>query len=447
MKIKLIETSSYFENMKLLKSKQLFYPSLTLPLLAALTPPDIEVSIVNELLEDIDFDEKIDLVGISSYTTNVHRAYEIGDEFRRRKVPVVMGGIHVSMEPDEAGEHADTIIIGEAEDTWPQFLSDFRNGTTKKVYEAEKRPSLSNLPIPRFSLIDKSHYVGYQKKGLFRFLLDPVIPIQTARGCPHSCDFCAVTVFSGARYRPRPIPDVINEIITLRAKLCSFVDDNIFANPSRAKELFRALIPLRIRWYGLGTINAAEDEELIGLARKSGCVGMSIGLESLSSKNLESVGKRTNRVEDYEKNLKVYRKHRISLTVSMIFGFDNDEPGVFKQACNFLVKNRVSLTYWYPLTPLPGTSLYERLKDQGRLKDVKWWLNPNRKIYYLRFTGAKMEEGVFFKNFYHHYRRFYSLASIIRRTLLPPQPRFLIIIFLNLLYRGRLTREALIPEH
>jgi len=436
MKIKLIGPTRYLENGKLLKSKKIIVPSLTFPLLAALTPPDIDVSIVNEICEDINFEEKVDLVGITSYTINIYRAYQIADEFRRRNVPVVMGGIHVSMQPEEAKEHADTIIIGEAEETWPQFINDFRNGIRKEVYKAEKRPSLVHLPIPRFSLINKSHYVDYR-----------LIPIQTARGCPHSCDFCSVTKFSGKKYRPRPIPDVINEIKTLGAKICFFIDDNIFASHSRARELLKELIPLRILWIGQATISAAEDRELIELAGKSGCIELSIGLESLSGKNLKSVGKTINIVEDYEKNLKTYRKAGIRVAASMIFGFDDDESGVFKETYHFLMKNRVPYTYWSALCPYPETPLYKRLKEQGRLKDAKWWLNRNRRIYGLEFTGTKMEEEVFSKNLYHYYRRFYSIRSIITRALFPPQQSWLPTIYLNLAYRKRITRQASVFEH
>lgn len=436
MKIKLIGPTRYLENGKLLKSKKLIVPSLTFPLLAALIPPDIDVSMVNEINEDINFEEKVDLVGITSYTINIHRAYQIADEFRRRSVPVIMGGIHVSMQPEEAKEHADTIIGGEAEETWPQFINDFRNGIRKEVYKAEKRPSLVHLPIPRFSLINKSHYVDYQ-----------VIPIQTGRGCPHSCDFCSVTKFSGKRYRPRPISDVISEIKTIGGKIYFFIDDNIFASYSRARELFKALIPLRILWIGQATISAAEEKELIELARKSGCIELGVGLESLSGKNLKSVGKTINKVEYYGKNLKTYRKLGIRVAASMIFGFDDEEPGVFKEAYHFLMKNRVPYTYWSPLCPYPGTPLYQKLKEQGRLKDAKWWLNPDGKTYALQFTGVKMEEEVFSKNLYHYYRRFYSLRSIIKRTLFPPQRRWASTIYLNLAYRKRVTPEANLFEH
>jgi radical SAM superfamily enzyme YgiQ (UPF0313 family) len=199
VKIILIEPSRYIADGVLLKVKRLLFPSITLPLLAALTPKDINVSIVMEQFDDINFDEKVDLVGISACTCRVLRGYEIADEFRRRGVPVVMGGIHVSMEPEEAQEHADTVIIGEAEEIWQKFIADFRQGISKKVYTAGDKPSLINLPIPRFSLIEKykSHYASFNRRILGRFLPLPLFPIQTARECPHNCDFCSVTAFSG----------------------------------------------------------------------------------------------------------------------------------------------------------------------------------------------------------------------------------------------------------
>ncbi len=439
MKITLIDPTRYLDNGELLKPRRLFSPSLALPLLAALAPDNVDISIVNEVFEDINYDQETDVVGITSYTTNIHRAYQIADEFRRRRVPVVMGGMHVSMEPEEAKEHADTIIIGEAEETWPQFINDFRNGIKKEVYEATERPSLINLPIPRFSLLDKSRYATFEKKGLSRFFLKPMIPIETARGCPYSCDFCTVTKFFGGQYRPRPIDDVVNEIKTLGAKVCYFIDDNILASPPRAKELFKALIPLKIHWIGQATISAAEDKELLHLAQKSGCLFLCIGLESLSSTSLKSMGKRINKVEHYEKHLKTYRDAGIIAGVTMMFGFDNDEPGVFKEAYDFLIKNRVPLTAWQSIRPQPGTSFYKRLKDQGRLKDDKWWLNPEVRTYYLQYTGPKIKEEEFARNFSYYHSRFYSLGNIIRRTLFPPQKRFLLQIILNLIYRNNLT--------
>ena len=448
MKIKLIEPSLYTENGRLLKSKRLLMPSLALPLLAALTPNNVDITIVNEQFEDIDFEEKVDLVGITSYTPQILRAYDIADEFRRRNVPVVMGGIHVSMEPQEAMEHADTVIVGEAEEMWPEFMRDFENGIRKNMYVAQNRPSLFNLPIPRFSLIDKLQYISFQNKGLYRFLPLPMIPIQTARGCPHSCDFCSVTIFSGTQYRTRPIPQVIDEIKMLRAKSCFFVDDNIFANPNRAKELFSHLVPLKILWIGQATISAAKDRELIMLARKSGCIALAVGLESLSTKILSSVSKTMNRVDEYEKNLTAYRKEGISVIISMVFGLDGENSMVFKEAYNFLLKNRIPYTFWWPITPFPGTSLLKRLKESDRLKDEKWWLNSalsGKKL--LKFACIGIDEESFYKTFKHYYWKFYSLQSICKRILLPPQQRFFLKIILNLLLRKDIPIQHLLVKN
>lgn len=447
MKILLIEPTRCFENGKPIKLKQLFSPALTLPRLASLLPPDIDVSIISEPIEDINFDEEVDLVGITSYTINVHRAYHIADEFRKRKIPVVMGGIHVSMEPEEALEHADTVIAGEAEETWPQFIKEFRNGIRRKMYKAQERPSLINLPTPRFSLLNQKRYLGYRNKGVSRFFLKPLIPIETARGCPYSCAFCTVTKFFGGKYRPRPITNVVNEIKALGARNCFFVDDNIFSNPRRAKKLFKALIPLKIAWRGQATIGAAEDKELIQLARKSGCSSLGIGLESLSCKSLESVGKTMNKVEHYEKYLRAYREEGISTIASMMFGFDEEEPTVFKEAYDFMIKNRIYLAHWQAIRPHPGTLFYQRLKDQGRLKGEKWWLSPSGKFYCLRYTGTKMEDEVFSKNFYHYYTRFYSLKNIVRRILFPPQEECIFKFLVNLALRKRLLSNTTIYEH
>ena len=441
MKIKLIEPTRYLEDGRLLKRKKLFVPSLTLPYLAALTPPAGEVTIVNELIQDIDFSEPVDLVGITAYTNNVLRAYEIADEYRKRKVPVVMGGIHVSAVPLEAKEHADTIIIGEAEKTWPRFIADFINGQPRTLYETKAPPSLNKLPLPRFSLLSKHHYFGYERRGLSRYLIRPIIPVQTARGCPFSCDFCSVTRFFGGDYRMRPIPEVIAEIKKLAAKNCFFVDDNIFAVPQRARKLFTALTPLKIKWVGQATIAAAADPGLLQLARRSGCVELSIGLESLSGDCLQSVGKTINRSERYESQLRVYRESGIIPTVSMMFGFDADGPEVFQETATFLIRNRVAYIYWWPLTPLPGTPFYQKLLQQGRLRDPSWWLNRDMLQFSLKFSPAKMDDRQFAENFQCQLHRFFSLPNTVKRLFFPPQKKCLQAFFLNLAYGWRRSKS------
>ena len=229
------------------------------------------------------------------------------------------------------------------------------------------------------------------------------------------------------------------------------MDDNIFADPAHAKDLFRALIPLNIKWGGQGVICAADDEELIKLARKSGCYFIVAGLESITPKVLESLGEKNDKVGNYIKNIEVFKKAKIDLDVSMMFGFDDDEPSVFKNTCDFLVKCGVPYVSWLPLTPFPGTVFYKRLKNQGRLKDEKWWLkiNPDmkEKIYGLLYTGTKMDEKNFCDNFYYHYRRFYSFKNILKRLAFPPSIRAFVTILINLSIRNKISTYATVVEH
>jgi radical SAM superfamily enzyme YgiQ (UPF0313 family) len=450
LRLKFIQTTRYLNNGKLLKAKSLFYPSLTFPLLAALTPSHYGISIHHEIFETIDFDEKVDLVGISSITTNIYRAYEVADEFRKRGVHVAMGGIHVSMVPEEAMAHADTIFIGEAEETWPKFLEDFEAGKPEKIYRPEKPPSLAGLPVPRWSLIDKSRYLSFA--AFHKFKLKGAYPVQTSRGCDFSCEFCSTRRFSGgAGYRARPIEDVVHEIKCIGAKRLFFVDDNIFAKPARAKKLFRALIPLDVKWGGQGVILAGSDPELIDLARKSGCYFVVAGLESITPEVLDSIVKKNDKVGEYEKNIQAFRKAKIDLDVSMMFGFDDDKPSVFKDTYAFLMKCRVPYISWLPLTPFPGTGLYQRLKRQDRLKHEKWWLkiNPDMKdkIYGLLYTGIKIDEEYFCENFFMYYRKFYSLPSILKRLAFPPGIRAMVTILINLSLRKKISTEATVAEH
>lgn len=426
----------------------MLFPMITLPMLAALTPADVRVKIVNEFFEDIDFREHVDVVGITAYTSRILRAYEIADEFRRRGVHVVMGGIHVTMEPDEALAHADTVIMGEADELWPRFIGDFRRGAPQRLYQYDAPPSLDRLPAPRFSLLDHRRYLSLQHRGISRLLPTPLLPVQTARGCPHHCDYCSVTSFSGNRYRARPVAEVIEEVQGLDARGCLFVDDNIFANPPRAKALFRALIPLNIRWLGQGTLHAAEDPDLLDLARASGCVAVLVGMESISAAILRSVGKPFNVVERYPLQIRRFRDARISLMVSMIFGLDGEKPTVFDETHRFLMDNRVPYALWQPLMPLPGTQLLERFRADGRLKVDKWWLNRDLASGFLnlKFKGLFVSEERFGEMFQRAYARFYSLKDIFLRMMWPPQERCLAKIVLSLIFRARIVARASITE-
>lgn len=449
IKIKLIEPSWYKPGGKLKKLKKTLVPSATLPLLAALLPEDAEASITNEVFEEIDFSEKPDIVGITAYSLKAVRAYEIADEFRRRGRYVVMGGIHASLEPQEALEHADTVIIGEAEETWPAFIRDFKNSCPQKIYSATNLASLENLPVPKFSLLNRKKYVFFTGNDHARFLSCSVLPIQTSRGCPHACDFCSVTLFAGGRYRMRPVNDVIEEIKALKLKGVFFTDDNLFAIPQRAKELFKALIPLRIFWTGQGTLNVAQDRELVRLAHKSGCKMIMAGLESISENSLDSVGKHMNKIQDFRRYLKVFDEEGISVMALMIFGFDVDENDAFKKTRNFLIANKVDFTLWHPLVPFPKTVVYERMKKSGRLKSERWWLEKSlvNSFLKLKFYHLNYPEAEFFRQFIRYYRSFYSPANILRRLAFPPKKRLLGKLIMNLVLGSRISQVDSILEN
>lgn len=449
-KIRLIETSRYTGGGKLLKTKRLYYASITLPLLAALTPAEYEVSITNEVFEDIDFEEKVDIVGITSITSNIFRAYEVADKFRKRGIFVVMGGIHVSMLPEEAREHADTVFVGEAEETWVQFLDDFSNRRPKKIYQPQSPPPLSGLPVPDWSLIEKNRYLCFD---IFtRYGMAGAYPVLTAKGCNFNCDYCSTRRFSGgAGYRPRPVRDVVNEIKTLGAKRVFFMDDNIFANYQRAKELFRALIPLNIHWGGQGVICAAEDLEMVKLARKSGCYFLVAGLESITPEVIQSIGLKNNKVGEYRRNINTFRREGIDLDVSMMFGFDEDRPSVFQNTCDFLIDAKVPFVSWLPLTPFPGTRFYDTLKEAGRLLNEKWWMEikpqKENRIYTLLYTGTRLNDKEFCDEFYHQYKRFYSWKSIFKRLFTPPTIRKMVLLLINLSIKKKISRTATVVEH
>ena len=343
------------------REKAVHFSRLSLTSVAALFPQDVDIRIINDSLEEIDFDEKVDLVGISVMTSTAPRAYEIADRFRERGIPVVLGGMHPSALPEEASLHADAVVIGEAEGVMQEFFDDFKKGKLKKFYSSNEMPSLSNLPLPRKDLLLGNKY--YREMDV----------IQTTRGCPHSCDFCTVSTFHGRTYRTRPIKDVIEEIkLTRHWTMRFFVDDNIAGNPAYAKKLFRALIPLNIKWFGQASIIMSRDEELLRLAALSGCTSLFIGFESLSPDSLKSVGKGVNLLTDYKKGIKRIHNYGIAIIGAFMFGFDHDEIEVFEETVDFIEKNHIEYPTFSILTPLPGTPFYQRMEEQGRIFERDW---------------------------------------------------------------------------
>lgn len=298
--------------------------SLPAATLAGLTPKDVEVRFYDDRMETIPFDETSDLVAISIETYTAKRAYQIASEYRKRRVPVVMGGFHATLCPDEVARYAEAVVCGEAEQLWPHVIDDARHGRLEKFYRQTGRPSLTGLKP------DRSIFRGK------RYL--PIGLIEAGRGCHFKCDFCAVqTVFNSTQTR-RPVDDIIAEIklLTHERKLFFFVDDNITSNIEQAKEFFRALIPLKVRWVSQSSINAAHDEEFLELLVRSGCQGVLIGFESLNPANLKDMNKAFNTMRGgFEKALANLRKHRVRVYGTFIFGYDRDTPESFSETVAF----------------------------------------------------------------------------------------------------------------
>lgn len=362
-------------------------PPLNLLTIAALTPSDIEIKVIDEHYESIDFDEAFDLVGITAMTQQAFRAYEIAGEFRNRNIPVVMGGIHASVMPGEALEHVDTVFIGEAEETWPVFLDEFKSGQEKRTYRPMHHYNLSLSPVPKYDLLnfnafrDADSYFNY-------------IPIQATRGCPHDCSFCVVTKLYGGAIRKKSIAHVVEEIEYLRKfnndSLILFADDNLFVDKKYAKELLKALIPLKIKYFAQTDISIAEDDELLQLAYQSGCHIAFIGFESLRPDSLGEINRnkwKMKQVEKYTNSIKKIQENGIVAFGAFVIGFSNDDLSVFDEISEFTIANHMPGQFTLA-TPIPGSRLYESLDAEGKLFNKVFWNQCN--FYNLVFSHDKI---------------------------------------------------------
>jgi len=400
------------------------FPPLGLMYLAAHTPRDVELRLINENLERVDFAEPPDLVGITTTTATAIRAYEIADRYRELGVNVVLGGIHASMVPEEALAHADSVVVGEAEALWPAVVADADAGRLEPVYRAEGFPDFQRPRLPRRDIADPK---GYWVPNM----------VQTSRGCPHSCSFCTVSLFNGRRPRMREVDSVLAEVEPLpRSRVIGqqvvfFVDDNIGARPSRAKELFKALIPMNIFWGSQACMTFGNDEELVALAAESGCRLLFIGVESLSPQGLAEIDKHHNKVEQYENALRMFRRYGILVMGGFVLGLDSDDTSVFADTLEFAVRNKLVLSLFNVQTPYPGTRLYSRLLDERRV-DPGFWFDPfwrSRAVY----DPIKMSRETLCQGTYQLRRGFYSYRSILRRLDL--QRDWLYQLLANLVYR------------
>lgn len=336
---------------------------LSLPSLAALTPDEIEVSITDENIEPIDFEAKVDLVGISFLTSLAPRAYEIADIYRAGGTTVILGGIHASMLPDEAILHADSVVIGEAEEVWPKVIADFRADKLQRFYRAECYPDLESSPIPRWDLLKTNAYAYFM--------------IQVGRGCPYDCDFCAVHVYNGHKYRHKSKARVVSELEALKdidpKKPIFFADDNLLAKPDYMKELLAAIEPLNIRFWAQASINRLADQEMPEALYRAGCRMVFVGLESVTQKSLDGINKgRINDVTKYKEVINRIHSAGISVVGSFVLGLDSDDAEVFKETADFILDSNIAFPMVNILTPLPGTRLHSRLKDEQRILSREW---------------------------------------------------------------------------
>lgn len=374
--------------------------------LAGLTPRDVDTRFYDDRMEAIPFDEPTDLVALSVETYTARRAYQIASEYRRRGVPVVMGGFHPSLCPDEVANYAEAVVTGEAEELWPRVLEDARHGKLEKFYHSTFRPSLNGLRPDRTIFRGK------------RYL--PIGLVEAGRGCHFKCDFCAVqTVFAQTQSR-RPVDDILEELRALKGtkKLFFFVDDNITSNLAQAKAFFRELIPLGIRWVGQSSINAAHDDEFLDLLVRSGCQGVLIGFESLNPVNLAAMNKTFNTARGgFTKALTNLRKHRIRIYGTFVFGYDGDTTNSFSDTVDFAEEHGFYIAAFNHLTPFPGTPLYRRLASENRLLYDAWWLDERYSYNRIPFrpqgmSGEELQRGCLAAR-----RRFYSWKSILRRSV------------------------------
>ena len=384
---------------------------LGLLILAGMTPKQWDITVIDENLGTPDYSllPQPDLVGITAFTSQAERAYAIAAEFRSRKVPVIMGGIHASMCVEEAAKNVDSVVCGEAESVWPQVLKDVQGGALKPLYKGEHQ-SLGNVPAARHDLLPKGYFFG---------------SIQISRGCPLACSFCSVTSFNGGRFRRRPIENVVAEFKLMKEKYILIVDDNLIGTRKdqieHTKELFRQMIAAKVnkRWIAQVTINMADDDELLRLAAKAGCFGVFIGLESASKEGLIEVHKKFNLLNgrDIKASIRRIQRHGISIVGSFIIGLDIDKKHIGREIASAAKRYGLDAINVLFLTPLPGTGLWDKMQSENRItannfpNDWKYYTLTFPVAQYMHLTWTDM-----LREKENCYRSFYSYLHILRRT-------------------------------
>jgi len=386
--------------------RSLRYAPLTLTTLAALVPADLhaEITLVDEGIDDVDATQSADLVGMTVITGTAPRAYALAAEFRRRGVTVVLGGPHVTLVPDDAAPHADAIVVGYAEDTWPQLLRDAAAGRLQPRYVQSPTLSLAGRPFPRRDLLPSS-----------RFLTTDVF--EATRACIHNCEFCVVPSAWGRTPFQKPVEDVVEDIRRTGARKLIFVDLNLIADRAYATALFEALVPLGVQWYGLSTVLLARDRPLLALAARSGCRGLLLGFESIVPENLRDAGKPFNHPREFAEVVQLLHGHRIAVYGCFVFGLDHDTPDVFLRTAQFAIEAGIDLPRFAVVTPFPGTPLFERLSRDGRILTRNWELYDGQHVV---FQPARMSVEALQTGTEQAWRHAYSWSAMARRLRRSP---------------------------
>lgn len=389
--------------------KSLRYMPLTLTTLAALVPEELgaDLRLLDEGIEEVDPARiDADLVGLTVITGTAMRAYELAARFRERGIPVVLGGPHVTLIPDDAQPHADAIVVGYAEESWPELLRDFAAGRMKRRYDQRPGLSLAGMPFPRRDLLPRSRYIT-----------DDVF--EATRGCIHKCDFCVVPSAWGQKPFQKPVEEVVADIRRKGARKLIFVDLNLIADRDYAARLFEALIPLKVQWYGLATVLMADDPRLMDLAQRSGCKGILMGLESISKENLRDSKKAFNSPDHYKELVATLHRHGIALQGCFVFGMDHDTPEVFLETARFAVEARIDLPRFAVVTPFPGTALFQRLDREERLLTRNWELYDGQHVVFqpAQMTVEQLQQGI-----EKAWKHAYSVPSMFKRLASSPSP-------------------------
>ena len=379
---------------------------LQIGVLAALTPPDVEIAFYDDRLEEVPFDNPTDLVAITVETFTAKRSYEIAKEYRDRDVPVIMGGMHPKLLPEEVAEHTDSVFLGDAEWGWHEVIEDVRNHRLKPFYHSYPGIPHPNI-LPRRDIFKGKKYL-------------PLRLMQFGRGCRFSCTFCAISAYFDKTQFRREVKEVIREIEETEKKVIFFVDDNLVSNHEAAKILFRELIPLKVKWVSQASLDVVQDQELMRLMAKSGCLGNVFGFESINPRDLKLMRKAPNLLPDtkgYQQTLNILRDYGIQSWAAFTLGHENDTQESIKQTVDFAMKSKFTFAAYNILLPYPGTPLYEKMKKEDRLLfDGKWWLHPDYRFNHAAFKPNLMTADELTEACFEARKRFNSVRSIITRA-------------------------------